>query len=138
MSRRDRYHDLVKQALIKEGWTITHDPDIIKTDPTLEVDLGGERMIAVERKHEKIAIEIKSFLNSSQVADLEDAVGQYSIYDIFLKRQEPNRKLYLAIPQYAFTNIFSREVGQITVKELGIHLIVYSLSEKEPLQWKTP
>jgi hypothetical protein len=26
MSRRDIYHNTVKQALIQEGWTITHDP----------------------------------------------------------------------------------------------------------------
>jgi hypothetical protein len=25
MSRRDVYHNTVKQALIQEGWTITHD-----------------------------------------------------------------------------------------------------------------
>jgi hypothetical protein len=23
---RDLFHDLVKQALINEGWTVTHDP----------------------------------------------------------------------------------------------------------------
>ncbi|GAK55505.1 hypothetical protein U27_02339 [Candidatus Vecturithrix granuli] len=26
MSRKDTYHPLVKEALIREGWTITHDP----------------------------------------------------------------------------------------------------------------
>nr|WP_202965242.1 element excision factor XisH family protein [Phaeodactylibacter xiamenensis] len=26
MSTRDKYHDVVKQALEKEGWTITDDP----------------------------------------------------------------------------------------------------------------
>lgn len=26
MPVRDRYHDHVKHALIKDGWTITHDP----------------------------------------------------------------------------------------------------------------
>lgn len=26
MSRRDTYHYIVKHALIREGWTITHDP----------------------------------------------------------------------------------------------------------------
>ncbi|MDM8560929.1 element excision factor XisH family protein [Candidatus Parabeggiatoa sp. HSG14] len=138
MSRKDRYHDVVKQALIREGWTISHDPYILNTDPKLAVDLGVERIITAERKNEKIAVEIKSFINSSQVSDLEDAVGQYNVYNIFLKRQEPKRKLYLAVPYHAFVNIFSREVGQITVKELSINLIIYSLSEGEPLQWKIP
>ncbi|MEM9539041.1 MAG: element excision factor XisH family protein [Cyanobacteria bacterium P01_E01_bin.42] len=26
MSAKDRFHDIVKAALIQEGWTITHDP----------------------------------------------------------------------------------------------------------------
>ncbi len=26
MSRKDTYHDTVKNTLIKEGWRITHDP----------------------------------------------------------------------------------------------------------------
>lgn len=26
MPRKDVYHELVKQALIDDGWTITHDP----------------------------------------------------------------------------------------------------------------
>ncbi len=138
MSRRDSYHDIVKQALIREGWTVTHDPYPIKSDPKLAIDLGVERIIAAEQGLEKIAVEIKSFANSSQVADLENAVGQYTIYDIFLKKLEPDRKLFLAVPRHAFFNIFSREVGQITVKKLGLRLIIYSILDEEPLQWKIP
>jgi hypothetical protein len=26
MPKRDRYHDEVKAALVKDGWVITHDP----------------------------------------------------------------------------------------------------------------
>lgn len=29
MPRRDLYHDTVRNALIKDGWTITHDPLIL-------------------------------------------------------------------------------------------------------------
>ncbi len=75
MSRRDTYHEIVKQALIKEGWTITHDPYVFDSDPQLATDLGAERLIAAERETEKIAVEIKSFLNQSQVVDLEKAIG---------------------------------------------------------------
>lgn len=61
---RDKYHKLVKLALIEEGWTITHDPYIVKRDPRdLEVDPGAERIIAAEKGAERIAVEIKSFLS---------------------------------------------------------------------------
>jgi len=49
MSRRDKYHETVKQSLIREGWTITHDPYIFQTDPRLAADLGAERLISAER-----------------------------------------------------------------------------------------
>ncbi len=138
MSRKDTYHNTVKDALIKEGWKITHDPYILSTDPKLAADLGAERVIAAERDVDKIVVEIKSFLRASQVVDLEEAVGQYSIYKIFLQRQEPERTLHLAVPAYAFENILSRQVGRETIQALKINVIVYSLSPEEPLLWKTP
>lgn len=138
MSRRDTYHDLVKETLLKEGWTITHDPYVFETDPKLSTDLGAERLIAAERWAEKIAVEIKSFVGESQVVELEKAVGQYGIYEELLKNQEADRTLYLAVPVEAFENILSRQVGKIAIKRFGIKLMIYSLSKKEPLRWKTP
>jgi hypothetical protein len=33
MSKRDTDHEIVKQALIQEGWTITHEPYSFDVDP---------------------------------------------------------------------------------------------------------
>ncbi len=134
MSRRDTYHEIVKQALIKEGWTITHDPYVFDSDPQLATDLGAERLIAAERETEKIAVEIKSFLNQSQVVDLEKAIGQYGLYRHFLKTQDPDRVLYLAVPEHAYNNVFTREVGQVAIEEFKLQLIVFSTEEY--LIWK--
>ena len=134
MSRRDFYHETVKEALIQEGWRITHDPYIFDTDPQLSTDLGAERLIAAERETQKIAVEIKSFLAESQVAELEKAIGQYGLYRRFLGLQDPERELYLAIPEYAYENIFTRQVGQIAIEEFGLQLIVFS--SEEGLLWK--
>ncbi|MBK8454351.1 MAG: element excision factor XisH family protein [Thiofilum sp.] len=136
MSKRDKFHDIVKQALEREGWTITHDPYVFKTDPKLAADLGAERLMAAERGYERIVVEIKSFLNSSQVFDLEAAIGQYAVYQVFLQRKDPERKLYLAVPHHALDNILSREVGQTVIEALKINLVVYSLAEEQPLLWK--
>jgi hypothetical protein len=136
MSRRDTYHDIVKHALIREGWTITHDPYTFDIEPQLSTDLGAERTIAAEKGEEKIAVEIKSFLNVSQVVDLEKALGQYTLYQRLLQHQEPERTLYLAIPTYAFEGIFSKPVGHIVIEELGVKLIVFSVSGEGELLWK--
>ncbi len=79
MPAKDLYHDAVVQALIADGWEITHDPLLLSYGGrNLFVDLGAERItVAAERGEQKIAVEIKSFLSPSPVHDLEEAVGQY-------------------------------------------------------------
>ena len=59
---KDIYHDIVKNAVIKDGWEVTHDPMTLLDKPLkidYEIDLGAEKFIAAERGTEKIAIEIK-------------------------------------------------------------------------------
>lgn len=139
MSRRDTYHPIVKRALIREGWTITHDPYyFVDADPELSTDLGAERPFGAERGMEKIVVEVKSFLEGSQVVELEKALGQYHIYTGLLKRYDPDRILYLAVPIHAYRDIFQRQVGQMIMEEFHLRLIIYSLSEEEELIWKTP
>jgi XisH protein len=137
MSRRDTYHDVVKYALIREGWTISHDPYLIQSDPKLYIDLGAQRTIAAEKNRVKIAVEVKSFITDSQVTELQRSVGQYGIYQELLKIQEPERELYLAIPIDAFENIFSQQVGKLAIEKFNLKLIIFSFSE-EKLQWIIP
>ncbi|WP_199317366.1 element excision factor XisH family protein [Planktothricoides raciborskii] len=78
MPAKDIYHDAVRNALIKEGWTITDDPLILSIGKRdLFVDLGAEKLITAEKDHQKIAVEIKSFIGKSRIDDLEKALGQY-------------------------------------------------------------
>ncbi len=73
----------------------------------------------------RLWLKLKVFLNTSQVVDLERAIGQYQLYQQLLKRQEPDRKLYLAVPTYAFEGIFKTPVGQVALQELGLQVIVF-------------
>jgi hypothetical protein len=98
MPARDIYHESVKKALIKNGWTITHDPLTLKWGvKDMYVDLGAEQFLAAEKGVHKIAVEVKSFVSPSEVQDLQNALGQYVLYHDILARTEPNRVLYLAI-----------------------------------------
>ena len=68
---KDIYHKIVREALIKDGWTITHDPYLIprhKRKP-YEADLGAEKFFAAERDLEKIVVEVKSFIGTSVTYD---------------------------------------------------------------------
>ena len=107
MPARDFYHDVVKSALIADGWTITDDPLVLKIGTKdLLVDLGAERLLAAEKQGQKIAVEIKSFLGASDVDSLEKALGQFTLYHDILEESEPDRRIYLAIPSEIFDDPF--------------------------------
>src|SRR5262245_42208535 len=117
MPAREIYHDCVKNALIRDGWTITHDPLRLSWgSKDLYVDLGAERLLAAERAEQKIAVEIKSFVGDSEIDDLEKAIGQYVVYRAVLAEREPHRVLYLAVPQDVLRDIFEEPLGQLLLK----------------------
>ncbi len=57
---KDLIHSIVREAIEKDGWNITHDPYPVKLGGfDMDIDLGAENILAAERAGEKIAIEIK-------------------------------------------------------------------------------
>ena len=99
MPARDRYHDWVKATLMQAGWTISHDPLSLSIGKiSVQIDLGLENLIGAEKGTEKIAVEIKSFGNASQITDFYAAFGQYLCYKVALAERERDRNLYLAVP----------------------------------------
>jgi XisH protein len=139
MPAKDFYHNTLCTALIKDGWTITDDPLILKIGGrSVFVDLGAEKLIAAERGSEKIAIEIKSFLSPSPINDLENAWGQFFMYARALQRREPERRLYLAVSRSIFETLFQEEAGELLLKEPGFRIIVFDPKTEEIIQWKPP
>ena len=123
MPKLDIIHDAVKNALIKDGWSITDDPYIIQYGrTTLYADLGAERPIAAERDGQKLVIEVKSFIGASKIQDLKEALGQYDIYRYLLEEIAPDRKLYVAVSTVAYKSFFSQDVIQLILKKHQLHL----------------
>jgi hypothetical protein len=137
MPALDEYHDAVKNALVKDGWTITHDPlTLFVGSERLHIDLGAERVIAADRGAEKIAVEIKTFSGTSKVAELEAAAGQYVIYRVALRRNEPARLLYLAVPEEILVNLFqNRELWKAFIQDESVRLVGYDPDKEEVVQW---
>ena len=68
MPAKDFYHDIVKNSLIKDGWTITNDPLRLKWGiRELFVDLGVAKLIAATKLEQKIAVEIKSVISNCRL-----------------------------------------------------------------------
>ena len=136
MPAKDIYHDLVKTALQKEGWTITHDPYRLSSGGAeLFIDLGAEKLIAAEKEGTKIAVEIKSFLSASKISDFYNALGQFLTYKIGLEAEEPERILYLAIPRAVNDELFSLKLIETAVKQYQIRSIVYEIGTGVITKW---
>jgi hypothetical protein len=117
MARNDIYYSTVKKALDKDDWKITHDPFRLRIGKKrLAMDLGAERLISAEKGTRKIIIEIKSFLGRSDVKDLQQALGQYVMYNQVLRQQNIGRDLYLAVPHRTYQTIFQSELGLILLQ----------------------
>ena len=137
MSAKDIFHEAVKQGLQKDGWMITDDPLKFKFgNVNFRVDLGAERLIGAERAEEKIAVEIKSFLNPSAVTDFYSALGQFLSYSLALESIELDRSLYLAVPVDAYETFFQYEFTQIAIQRYQVLIIVYDPANEVIVQWK--
>jgi XisH protein len=134
---KDLYHEIVRKALENEGWIITHDPYPIKIGSVrMFLDLGAERLIAAEKGNEKIAIEIKSFVGDSTITDFHEAMGQYGNYQVALEDEEPDRILYLAIPNQIYQTFFQEPFIQKVVEKKKVNLIVYEPNSTQLVLWK--
>lgn len=136
MSAKDIFHDIVKAALQREQWIITHDPLRLKFgDVNFQIDLGAERLIAAERGEEKIAVEIKSFLNPSAITDFYAALGQFLSYRLALLDREPDRILYMAVPLETYQTFFQLDFTQTAIETYQILLIVYDPDNEVIAEW---
>lgn len=136
MPARDKFHDIVRNALIKDGWTITDDPLTLKFGETeLYVDLGAEKVLAAEKEGKKIAVEIKSFLGKSIIAETQDAIGQFIMYREVLRDYEADRTLFLAISEDVLENDFTEALRNLILERLKIKILVFNTENEEITKW---
>ncbi|MBW4613708.1 MAG: XisH family protein [Desmonostoc vinosum HA7617-LM4] len=138
MSAKDIFHEVVKTALRKDGWYITHDPLSISVGGVnVSIDLAAERLIAAEREGEKIAVEVKSFLeNSSAISEFHTALGQFINYRGALKRRQPERVLYLAVPLTTYKTFFQLDFPQAMLEENTVKMIIYDIEQEVIVKWR--
>ena len=136
MPAKDIIHEPVRRALENDGWTITDDPLTLEYEEfRTYIDLGAERLIGAERQGEKIAVEIKSFVSRSTLRDMEVAIGQYAVYHSFLRRIEPERRLYIAVSHLTYDTVFQNKAIQTLMQDYSIAVIVVDIEHKEVRQW---
>jgi hypothetical protein len=137
MPAKDLYHDHVRHALEKDGWTITHDPLSLewRTGQKMFIDLGAEKLITAEKGTQKIAVEVKSFLGPSELEDLYEAIGQFILYRQALRRISAERELFLAIRSTIYKQLFADRAGEALRAAENIKLLVFNAKSQEITKW---
>ncbi|BAY79406.1 XisH protein (plasmid) [Nostoc linckia NIES-25] len=133
---KDRFHNVVRNALEKDGWKITADPYEINVDDVdFEIDLAAEQLLGAEREGQKIAVEIKSFISPSNVSEFHTALGQFLNYRDALDKIEPDRQLYLAVRLPIFQTFFQRKFITSAIAKYQLRLMIYDVQEEVISQW---
>ncbi|MFM9947973.1 MAG: element excision factor XisH family protein [Saprospiraceae bacterium] len=137
MPRKDKYHSLVREALELDGWVITDDPLTVPT-PGLDfyIDLGAERdMIGAQKEGVEIAIEIKSLEGNSFFYDFHQALGQFMMYRLALKKAGKKHVLFLAIPDAIFVRLKRVEIYREAWKEYQVNMLIFNHVKKKIVKW---
>jgi hypothetical protein len=134
---KDLYHDKFRNALTKDGWAITHDPYPLRVGRIgYEVDFGAEKLLAAEKGNHKIAVELKSFAGPSDINEFHRAVGQFNDYFVALEVVEPDRELFLGIPDDAWEDFFQEPIIQKSLERIQAKVVVYSVATETIVSWK--
>ncbi|MBC7773848.1 MAG: XisH family protein [Phycisphaerae bacterium] len=137
MAAKDKFHEVLKNALVKDGWTVTDDPYVLKIGgKKQEIDFGAEKIIAAEKDGKKIAVELKSFLSDSPFNDFYEALGQYISYEIGLSLQEPERIPFLAINQMTAHRLEKYEAIQIAFERQHVRLLIFDVETETIVSWQ--
>jgi XisH protein len=63
-------------------------------------------------------------------------VGQYDNYQIALEDEEPNRILFLAVPESVYDSFFQEPFVQKVITKRDIKIIVYQPDNENSVLWK--
>ncbi len=136
---KDVYHNNVREALEKEGWTIVRDPlrVYITKKAWVDIDIGADNLFSAEKDGRKIAVEVKSFIRKSFISAFHEAIGQYLDYRSALSKVEPDREIYLAITHTAYNNeLFKDSFFEQRIIEEKANLIIFDPTKNIIVEWK--
>jgi hypothetical protein len=132
----DVYHQNVKNALLRDGWSILSEHFELKyRGDRLYPDIAAEKPITALRGTQKILVEIKSFLGRSFVNDLQAAIGQYVMYRGVLEAESSEFVLYLAVPDKVYQSRFESPLAQLTIQQNQVNLVIFDSDQEKIVSW---
>lgn len=128
MPKHDACHDAVANALRQEGWQVENDLRRQREDRLVYIDLRAFQA------DQTTFIEVKCFPNLADPDEQYTAVGQYLVYQSFLRLEKTGDPLYLAVPVTIYENEFD-DVLLDTIQTHHIKLLIFDETGKRSLQW---
>ena len=133
---KDIIHEAVKQALLKDGWTIIADPYPLQyAEFSLRADLAAERFSATEERVRRIIIEVKSFAGLSFIHQFQQAIGQYSMYRDAVELNNLQYEIYLAVSNTAYQDNFHQLAVQNSIEKHNLKLVIVDIDDEQVLIW---
>lgn len=65
------------------------------------------------------------------------AVGQYVLYRSLLARFEPERRLFLAVPESVFASTLDEAIARPVIEDLDVALIAFDPKREVIVKWTT-
>ena len=136
MPAKDIYHDTVKCALEKDGWKITAENLQLPWGGTeTYIDIAADKVFVAEKAGRKIPIEVKSFIGKSNLSELEKAVGQFIIYRFAMRKEDPDRELFLAVGERIYNKLFVNADVIELIETEHLKILVFNESREVIVRW---
>ena len=137
MPTQDLYYDLVKEALRRDGWRITHTVLPLKVEAEIAPEaLWATQLLAADKDERKIAVAVNSFVGHSDPADLTQMLGQLALSRPRLHATEADRVLYLAVRYATYSACFTGLDGSRLLDRQHMQLIVFDPRTEAIVHWR--
>jgi XisH protein len=136
MPTQDLYHDVVRDALRKDGWRITH--TALQLNARAEASAGepweGPWLIA-DKDERKVAVAVSSFVGRSNLADILQTWRQLALSRSRLHAMDSDRVVYLAVRQATYSACFGGTEGNLLLEKEHMQLLVFDPRAEVIVQW---
>lgn len=135
---KDFIHEAIKAALQNDGWHIANDPltiDLTEDDTYFDIDMEAVKEESVFERGKFLAIEVKSFRQTSVIHAFHEALGQFLNYQAVIEEQHLGFDLYLAVSEEGWERLNSLKFVQRRILQYGLQFLVVNVHSKSISKW---
>ena len=136
MPTQDLYHDIVRDALRKDGWRITHTALQLKAQAASRAGkLWEGPWLIADKDERKVAVAVDSFVGRSSPADVIQTWGRLGLSRPRLHALDSDRVVCLAVRQATYSACFGGIEGDLLLEKEHMRLIVFDPRAEVIVQW---